>query len=86
MEEHSMKPVCVCPSCGRTIDSEFIYCPWCGQSRLEDDDKAALDAVFKQLEEQQADDREKRLHRMECRLDELDKDLSVLALSAEMHK
>jgi hypothetical protein len=81
-----MKPVFVCSSCGRTIDSDFIYCPWCGQSRLEDDDKASLDAVFRQLEEQQQDDRQKRLLRMENRLDELEKDLSVLALSAEMHK
>ena len=86
MEEPSMKPVCVCSSCGRTIDSDFIYCPWCGQSRLEDDDKASLDAVFRQLEEQQQDDRQKRLLRMENRLDELEKDLNVLALSAEMHK
>lgn len=81
-----MKSVCVCRSCGRTIESEFIYCPWCGQSRLQEDDKNVLENVFQQLEAKQADDRERRLRRLESELETLEKDLNVLVLSAEMHK
>ena len=85
-ENICMKSVCVCRLCGRTIESEFIYCPWCGQSRLQEDDRAVLDRVFQQLEVKQADDRARRLQKMEQELDALEKDLSVLVLSAEMHK
>ncbi|MBQ3966745.1 MAG: hypothetical protein II684_07945 [Treponema sp.] len=82
-----MKSVCVCKECGRTIEREFIYCPWCGMSRIGvADNQEVLDSVFSRLEEKQADDREKRLRRLESQLDELEKDLNVLVLSAEMHK
>ena len=82
-----MKSVCVCKECGRTIEREFIYSPWCGMSRIGvADNQEVLDSVFSRLEEKQADDREKRLRRLESQLDELEKDLNVLVLSAEMHK
>ena len=29
-----MFPVSVCKGCGRTIESKFVYCPWCGQSKV----------------------------------------------------
>jgi hypothetical protein len=81
-----MKAVCVCRSCGRTIERDFIYCPWCGLSRLQENDAAVLENVFHQLEEKQADDRSRRLHKLEEELDMLEKDLNMLVLSAEMHK
>lgn len=82
-----MKSVCVCKECGRTIEKEFIYCPWCGMSRIGvADNQEVLDSVFLKLEEKQADDREKRLRKLETQLDELERDLDVLVLSAEMHK
>lgn len=82
-----MKSVCVCKECGRTIEKEFIYCPWCGMSRIGvADNQEVLDSVFLKLEEKQADDRQKRLRKLETQLDELERDLDVLVLSAEMHK
>lgn len=82
-----MKAVCVCKECGRTIEKEFIYCPWCGISRIGvTDNQEVLDSVFTQLEEKQADDRNRRLRKLETQLEELEKDLDVLVLSAEMHK
>ncbi len=81
-----MKSVCVCRSCGRTIEKEFIYCPWCGLSRINHDDKESLDHVFAQLEEKQAIDREKRVMALEKTLNELEKDLDILVLSVEMAK
>lgn len=82
-----MKAVCVCKECGRTIEKEFIYCPWCGISRIGvTNNQEVLDSVFTQLEEKQADDRNRRLRKLETQLEELEKDLDVLVLSAEMHK
>ena len=81
-----MKNICVCGGCGRTIETEFIYCPWCGQSKMQNNDKAALESVFKSLELKQAEERIRRLAELEKELDELEQDLSILALSAEMAK
>lgn len=81
-----MKNICVCGGCGRTIETEFIYCPWCGQSKMQNNDKAALESVFKSLELKQAEERARRLAELEKELDALEQDLSILALSAEMAK
>ena len=81
-----MKNICVCGGCGRTIETEFSYCPWCGQSKMQNNDKAALESVFKSLELKQAEERARRLAELEKELDELEQDLSILALSAEMAK
>ena len=82
----TMKTVCGCKECGRTIEEQFIYCPWCGVSRIGMNSEAVLDSVFQQLEEKQSDDRSRRLRRLESRLEGLEKDLDILVLSAEMHK
>lgn len=81
-----MSTVCVCGGCGRTIDNDFIYCPWCGQAKMRNDEKSAIDAVFKNLERKQAEDRVRRLASLGKKLDDLEQDLNILALSAEMAK
>jgi hypothetical protein len=81
-----MKSVTVCRGCGRTIDNDFIYCPWCGYSRVAADDNASLDTVFNQLEHLQADSRNQQISEMERQLDELEHELDTLVLSSEMHK
>ena len=83
-----MKNVCVCTGCGKTIDKNFVYCPWCGlfiiHNKSEEDD--ILTSVFELLEQKQADNREQRLRKMEEELDVLENELSAIALSAETRK
>ena len=81
-----MNRVHICESCGRTIDNEFLYCPWCGESRLDPEDKESMNAVVQRLIEIQIKDKEKQLEAMKNKLDALDKELSNLALSVEMHR
>ncbi len=82
-----MKTVCVCRECGRTIESDFLYCPWCGCSRINSvDENKIVDTVFDKLEKLQQNDRRRRTSQVKDRLDKLEKDLSILALSVEMHK
>lgn len=81
-----MKPVTVCRGCGRTIDNDFIYCPWCGYSRVASDDSASLEAVFNQLEQLQNDSRTRQISEMEKQLDDLVHELDAIVLSAELHK
>lgn len=83
-----MYNISVCKGCGRTMDTEFLYCPWCGYSRMahnqiEDD---SLEDLFARYEKLQKDTRRKHLQEMGRQLDELEKELNVLVLSAEMHK
>ncbi|MBO5137115.1 MAG: hypothetical protein J6B81_01265 [Spirochaetaceae bacterium] len=81
-----MQSVCVCRGCGRTIETEFLYCPWCGISRLEYNTGEDLSPMLSKLEELQIQDKVKHIKRLDAELAELEKDLETLALSAEMHK
>jgi hypothetical protein len=81
-----MKSVIVCRGCGRTIESDFIYCPWCGYTRVFSDDEESLDSVFMRLEKMQNDSRNRQLTDMKKQLDDLEAELNTLVLSAEMHK
>ena len=45
-----MQSICVCHSCGRTIEAEFLYCPWCGFSHIENASGYKLESVFTKLE------------------------------------
>ncbi len=81
-----MKAVCVCNGCGRTIEKEFVYCPWCGQSRLASGSQEVLDSVFDRIEEMQLSRRNERIEKIGQKLDALEKELDCLVLSAEMHK
>ena len=81
-----MVPVCICGGCGRTIEKKFVYCPWCGQSKVSYENQDSMEILFDKLEEMQKDTHRKRLIKMEQELAILEKDLSILVLSAEMHK
>ena len=75
-----MNFVCVCPNCSKTIEKEFIYCPWCGERNAlaETNDEAIFDKVFEELEKKQASDISKRINSMKKKLSELEGDLERL--------
>ena len=75
----------VCTGCGRTIQSDFLYCPWCGYSRVSCEEES-LDVLFNRFKENRKDKRRKQLDELEKQLDDLKQELDVLVLSAEMHK
>lgn len=80
-----MYNISVCNGCGRTIDKKFLYCPWCGYSRVANEEDS-LELLFNCYEENQKDNRRKQLYELERQLNDLEQELSVLVLSAEMHK
>ncbi len=87
MEFPKMTAVCVCGGCGRTIEKDYVFCPWCGRSRVTDEDcEEAIESAFDRIEEKQYEKCVQRLEKMEERLDSLAEDLDVLALSWEMRK
>ena len=80
-----MYNICVCKGCGRTLEKKFLDCPWCGTSRVANDEES-LDVLFNQYEENRKEVRRKQLYEMERELDDLEEELSVYVLSAQMHK
>lgn len=64
--------------CGRPIDESFIYCPWCGKKRREEDDAQILENVFKELEAKQSENRVVRVRKIQHQIEELEKELDKL--------
>ncbi|MCR4733905.1 MAG: zinc ribbon domain-containing protein [Treponema sp.] len=81
-----MNAISVCQGCGRTIQKDFLYCPWCGFSRVTEDKNNSLDILFDKFVQLKKESRRQHLYDMEQKLDDMEKELSVLELSAEMHK
>lgn len=74
-----MNFVCLCHNCNKTIDRDFIYCPWCGErNALADDKNEIFDKVFAELEKKQVADISKRISSMKTKLSELEEDLGRL--------
>lgn len=78
--------MCICANCGRTVQSQFFYCPWCGESRMKQQSEATDELLNRRINEIRDRKRYNQLEKMEEQLDNLEKELSVLVLSAEMHK
>ena len=72
-----MNFVSVCKNCGRTIEQDFFYCPWCGFQKKEPALENKLkNAVFNELESKQVSGLEKKIGELKERLDELERDFS----------
>jgi len=76
----------ICIGCGKLIDKSYFYCPWCGTSRVNQEKESSMELRYKQYKKRQIEERRLQLEKMSEELDNLEKELSVLALSAEMHK
>lgn len=82
-----MQLVSVCHDCGRTIEKQFVYCPWCGlHQKAEESMSEILDPMFDRLEIIQNKNRLLRINKIGNSLDELEKDLSMMVLQAELSK
>lgn len=73
-----MNSVIVCHGCGRTIDSEFLYCPWCSLSRVTSDGSLSIAGVFDRLNRMQESTRSVQISGLERQLDEIEKELDDL--------
>ena len=81
-----MQAVAVCRSCGKTIEKQFMYCPWCGTPQSEKSDAGAhIDpVVFERLEQLQSSECRKRLERIGRSLDALEEEISHILLRLEI--
>lgn len=77
--------MCICKGCGRVIQKEYAYCPWCGFSRVTREEDA-LEVLFNKYQALQKMSRKQQLQDMEMELDTLEEELSVLVLNSEKAK
>jgi len=78
-----MEKVCVCHECGRTIESAFFYCPWCGVAvRPVPAIAGKVDEVVDRLEQIQKKHAVTRISQMEDELGEIETALSSLLAGA----
>lgn len=80
-----MKTV-VCGGCGRTIDKEFAFCPWCGETHASIEKTDYMDVIFQRYTAQRNEYKQQKISSMSKKITDLEKELEVLVLSAEMHK
>ena len=78
--------MCLCSGCGKLIDKRFYYCPWCGFSRVVQEKDESAELRYAKFKEKQFQKRNNQIEKMEEQLDNLEHELSILVLSAEMHK
>lgn len=74
-----MQSVALCRSCGKTVETTFIFCPWCGISiqHIENAD-SMIDTACKHLRAIQQKGRENRITKLEDSLQQLEEDLTVI--------
>ena len=78
--------MCICSGCGKLIDKRFYYCPWCGFSRVVQEKDESAELRYAKFKEKQFQKQNNQIEKMEEQLDNLEHELSILVLSAEMHK
>lgn len=82
-----MDSVAVCRGCGRLLEKDFIYCPWCGMERNSVDSEEIMDGVFDKLENMAEAGHEKRVKAIKNKLDSLESELNnLVSLGAESKK
>ncbi|MCI6321778.1 hypothetical protein [Treponema porcinum] len=74
----------VCSGCGREIEKNFVYCPWCGIQLIKKESREYQNLFFEQLEQKRRTEQEQKLQSVGKQLDELEKELDVLVLCAEL--
>lgn len=74
----------VCSGCGREIEKNFVYCPWCGIQLIRKESREYQNLFFEQVEQKRRTEQEQKLQNVGKQLDELEKELDVLVLCAEL--
>lgn len=78
-----MDKVSICHACGRTVDSAFLYCPWCGTAAESSPSVSdQVNSVFEKIEGMQSNHTCSRIDRMDNELGEIEQALSRLLSGA----
>ena len=73
----------VCPDCGRDIQKDFIFCPWCGSSANKN---KQIENIALHRENMRLQWQEEQLRQDAKILDELEKELTSYVLCAQLSR
>ncbi len=69
----------ICHACGRTMESVFSYCPWCGQATEQTLSlEHQFEEVFSRVETVRNGNNTVRMERIETALGNLERELSLM--------
>lgn len=75
----------ICNGCGRDIEKDFAYCPWCGEKSI-NQRQEYFDMIYERYSKMHKECRNQQFRAVEKQLNELEQELEVLVLSAELHR
>lgn len=75
----------ICNGCGCDIEKDFAYCPWCGEKSINQSQKY-FDMIYERYSKMHREYRNQQFRAVEQQLNELEQELDVLVLSAELHR
>ena len=72
----------ICNGCGRDIEKDFA---WCGEKSINQSQKY-FDMIYERYSKMHREYRNQQFRAVEKQLNELEQELDVLVLSAELHR
>lgn len=75
----------ICTGCGRNIEKDYAYCPWCGEKSV-NHQQEYFDILYERYSKRHLENRNQQFRAVEKQLNELEQELEVLVLSAELHR
>lgn len=77
----------ICKDCGRTVNENYIFCPWCGKSKADRiANMSEKELLIETIKKKRYEEQTIKIMELNKKLEALERDLSILVLSAEMHK
>ncbi|MBE6361766.1 MAG: hypothetical protein IJZ27_01450 [Treponema sp.] len=77
----------ICKDCGRTVNESYIFCPWCGKSKADRiSNMSEKELLIETIKKKRYEEQTIKIMELNKKLEDLERDLSILVLSAEMHK
>ena len=77
----------ICKECGRTLNEAYIFWPWCGKSKADRiSNLSEKEMIIETIKKKRYEEQTIKIMELNKKLEDLERDLSILVLSAEMHK
>lgn len=74
----------ICSGCGRTIQRNFVYCPWCGNQTARSGSNRSIENSYEVIQDLRYNEQEKKIESVGRQIEELEKELNILVLSTQL--
>lgn len=74
----------LCKGCGRLIENNFIFCPWCGIQLMNNNSKEYIENLSTKIEFERKQEQQKKIENVGKQIDNLEKELEIIVLSTKL--